>query len=359
MKKLNNSTLIDKIKLSNISVKSIDDMQDLREKGVLSCDTGKMKYVTGSGQEFSWLCIKDKKIDKYEAKCDGLHQRNQTILELSVKDNVMGNFICRSVNEVWEQIIESQGHLLEKYGIVTNADDPTVNYIEINRTFPVNGRFEDYKRALILMMSRLPKRKGVQIDFKNVSADGYEINEYVASNKSSAIKIYNKSMQMQFKLDADYMRVEITLKKSKVVKEAFGSNRLEDLTDKKIDDYFVEQMMKWFREPVELWLKNSKKEIQKIVVACRKKDVHWISSVLGTLLNKEVQTGVPIMLDVQQLLSVIDSMNIKRKGRIKDSFLKRTENVYTVFNQNDGDKLDEVLNKLTVQSEPDSQVKSQ
>lgn len=322
MKKLNNSTLIDKIKLSNISVESICDMKNLREKGVLSCDTGKMKYVTESGQEFSWLCIKDDKIDKYGAKCDGLHQRNQTTMELSVKDDVMGNFICRSVNEVWEQIIESQGHLLEKYGIVTNADDPTVNYIEINRTFPVNGRFEDYKRALILMMSRLPKRKGVQIDFKNVSAEGYEINEYVASNKSSAIKIYNKSMQMQLKLDADYMRVEITLKKSKVVKEAFGSNRLEDLTDKKIDDYFVDQMVKWFKEPV------AKKQIEKAFEQAQKEvdDLHERTREgIETARNKGKQIG-------QKKGAVL---NVKKKEPIKAEIKKKAKDFGGTYTDRD------------------------
>lgn len=344
-KKLETTTLIDKIKLSNIPVDSIGNMEDLKNRGILSCDSGKQKYLTRTGQEISYLFVSDRKIDKYEVRKrkDSYH----TKMELSIRDEKSGNFYCHTVDEVMEHVKQIRDHLIDQYGIVVCTSEPKINYIELNRTFPIDGNFEDYKRALILMMSRLPKNKGVQMDFKEISSDGYKLNEYAAKNKSSQFKIYNKSMQMKLNLEADHMRVEITLLKSSVVKRELGSNLLNDLTDQKIDQYFRKYMEDFFVKPLEQWREISKSEIKKLIVATRKKDVHWISSVLGSLLNKEVQTGIPSMLDIEQLYEALDELKFKRTNRLKAQFQNRVEKVYTVFNQNDGDKLKEVIDKLT------------
>ena len=185
------NTKIDKIKLTNVPIAKIDDPDRLRKDGILIKDKKGQNYMAGSGQEFTRLTVKDKVVDQYVVGYDSLHAP-YTKMELSVKKK-NGNLECNSVADTYSQMLHTQEHLLEEYGIVTDCTDAKISYLEINRTFPLNGRFADYKRVFILLMSRLPKNKGVQIDFKNIIDNSYVLDEYVATNNSSAIKIYNKN----------------------------------------------------------------------------------------------------------------------------------------------------------------------
>lgn len=341
-------TKIDKIKLTNIPVEDIEDMSRLRKESVIVKDSKAHNYMTGTGQAFTRLNINDNVIDKYVVGWIG--DKPYSKMELSVKSK-NGNLECNSIADTYEQMINAQAHLMQKYGVVTDSIDAKVSYIEINRTFQLKGRFKDYKRVITLMMSRLPKNKGVQIDFKNINGESYVLDEYVASNKSSAIKIYNKSLQMKMEVEHELMRVEITLKKSQSVKRAFGTNRIEDLTDEMIDSYFTSKMQEWFKEPLEKWRKNRDKKLLKLMEEMKQTEHHWVGSVIGSLQNEEILTGIPAVLDVDELLPVSDCIVLpKRKHRTREQFKKQSAKIYTAFNRKDSEKLEELLTNLCTTS---------
>ena len=345
------NTKIDKIKISNIPVIDIENPEELRKKSILIKDKKNQNYTTESGKTFTRLCIKDKVVDQYSVGINNLNHNPYNKLELSIHGD-HGNLYCNTVTDTYMQIIRAQGHLLENYGILTENSDAKISYIEINRTFPIEGKFEEYKRVLFLMMSRLPKNKGTQIDFKNLQDSKYVIDEYASNNTMSSIKIYNKSSQLKLKLGKDVMRVELTLKKAKSVKSAFGTNRLEDLTDEMIDQYFVEHMQKYFRDSILRWKVKRDKKLIKLMREMKESQHHWIGSVLGALLNEEILTGIPAVLDINEILPLVDQVvTSRRKARTKEQFQTQAKRIYTAFDRRDDEKLEELLRLLCTTSE--------
>ena len=62
----------------------------------------------------------------------------------------------------------------------------------------------------------------------------------------------------------------------------------------------------------------------------------------------EIENKVPVILDVEELNCVIDDMpQITRKKRVKENFIKQAQKYEKVFVNNDMDKLNELLSKLT------------
>ena len=341
--------LIDKIRFTNISIEDIEDPDRLQEEEYLIKESGKMKYITSSGKEFNRLNIKDDVVDIFSAGTSKLNGNciPYTKMELSIHGKSDGNLYCNTVLEYEDQLIQTQEHLWTKYGIRTNSENIKVSYIEINKTFRLEHPFAEYKRAIILLMSRLPKNKGVQMDFKSLINREYKINDFGVSNKSSAIKIYDKSIQMQIEAQGELMRVELTLKDAKTVKGAFKTNLWNELTDEVINEYFIRQMKKLFADPVERWKAQQKKKIVKTMKEKKDKEHHWIGAVLGCLQDEEVLTGIPQMMDIKELLPIVDQVATpRRKKRTREQFIKQAQNVQTAFNNRDDEKLKEILKKM-------------
>ena len=260
--------LIDKIRFTNISIEDIEDLDRLQEQEYLTKESGKMKYITSSGKEFNRLVIKDDVVDIFNAgMANNLNGycTPRTKMELSIHGKPDGNLYCNTVLEYEDQLIQTQEHLWNKYGVKTNAENVKVSYIEINKTFRLKYPFAEYKRAIILLMSRLPKNMGVHMDFKTLSNREYQVNDFAVANKSRAIKIYNKSLQMQIEAQGELMRVELTLENPKAVEKAFKTNLWNELTDEVINEYFIRQMKKLFADPVERWKAQQKKKIVKMM----------------------------------------------------------------------------------------------
>lgn len=51
------------------------------------------------------------------------------------------------------------------------------------------------------------------------------------------------------------MRIEIVLKKPAKIKEVFGSNLLDLISDKKINDYYIQQFVKIIENKYRKWQK--------------------------------------------------------------------------------------------------------
>lgn len=346
--------LIDKIKLSNVEISSIFDAEKLEDKGCLHREEAGMRYAaTQNGVDFTRINVKDEQVRLF-AGVDNLHRRKYSKMELNVSGKEHGNLYCDDVVGLWDRIIAAQGYLMQNYGIKTDVEESKITYIELNKTFKASGNFDAYKRPLALLMSFLPANMGVQGDFRT-NNEGYQLTEKLAGNKSRSLKVYDKSSQVKINIDGSIIRVELTLKKPETIKQAFGSNRLDQLTDSLVNNYFDAQMQKLFADPLEKWQKEKEKRLLHLMEQKKEEEHHWIGAVLGTLQDQEVLSGVPEVMDVHDLFPLVDQLQTAKKARTKRMLVEQAQKVQTAFNRRDDLKLQELIGKFI--GTPDNQLK--
>lgn len=267
---LNESTaLLDRAVFNNIRIKGFVNMDGLLDMGIVEFNPhSKVNYITESGQEFTRLHLEGiGAIQKMYASSmvTGNERRDYCNLHTSPNNPETGNLHCYTVQQYAEHLTEIQDRLICEYGIDTDFSAVTLKELEINRTFKLDGDFYDYYRVLRLIIHNLPKK-----DFKfyhyagEPEGDKEEINTYYGcttakpkkGRKYAELKIYNKSKQIEqlIVLDGSYMRVEIKLVDAERIKRALGTNRFSELTDERINAYYLKQIQKWIQKP----LKNGK-----------------------------------------------------------------------------------------------------
>lgn len=346
--------LIDKIKLSNVEISSIFDAEKLEDKGCLHREEAGIRYAaTQNGVDFTRLNVKDEQVRLF-AGVDNLHRRKYSKMELNVSGKEHGNLYCDDVVGLWDRIIAAQGYLMQNYGIKTDVEESKITYIELNKTFKVSGDFDSYKRPLALLMSFLPANIGVQGDFR-LNDGAYQLTEKFSGNKSRSLKVYDKSSQVKINIEGSVIRVELTLKKPETIKQALGSNRLDQLTDEVINNYFSTQMKKLFADPLEKWQKKKEKRLLHLMEQKKEEEHHWIGAVLGTLQDQEVLSGVPEVMDVHDLFPLVDQLQTAKKARTKRMLVEQAQKVQTAFNRRDDLKLQELIGKFI--GTPDNQLK--
>lgn len=360
---IENRALLDKAVFANIFIAGFDDMQKLVQNDIVEITTSKVKYVTATGQEFNRLLIEnDGMIDKMVAgsKLMGNRRIDYCNLETTIKNSEVGNLACYTVDDYIDQLMQIQDHLKNDYGIEADFSDITIKELEINRTFKLDGDFEDYHRVLNLIMTNLPAYMKNQMDYKKVVNGSSEYQTYYATSKSTnkskrylLFKIYNKSKAIEniILLTDSYMRVEFRLVGAEKVKKALGTNKFAELTDAIINEYFDKQIDKMLVKTFEKWQKERDKYIVKLMKDERERDIrHWQSNVLRILQNDEIAQKRPVLLDIEELIPLVNQLDLKpnRRCDVKRNFRKQSQKFETVFCNNDHLKMGEILKKLTV-----------
>ena len=357
-----NTALLDKMVLGGISILGFDDKKKLVQDEILEMTSSKVKYITASGEKFNRLMIEnDGVIDKMVAgsKLMGGKRIDYCTLETTIKNSEVGNLVCYTVDEYLEHLIKIQEHLKNVYGIEADFSDITVKELEINRTFKLDGDFEDYHRVLNLIMTNLPSYMRNQMDYKKVVNGSSEYQTYYATSKKTnkskrylLFKIYNKSKAIEniILLTDSCMRVEFRLVGAEKVKKSLGYNKFAELTDKLINEYFDEQIDKMIVKPFEKWQKDRDKYIVNLMKSERERDIrHWQTNVLRILQNDEIAQKRPVLLDIEELIPLVNKLDLKpnRRCDVKSNFRKQANRYETVFCNNDDTKMIEILKKLT------------
>lgn len=356
------TALLDKMILSGISILGFDDKKKLVKNEILEMTSSPVKYITASGEKFNRLLIEnDGVIDKMVAgsKLMGGKRIDYCNLETTIKNSEVGNLVCYTVEEYLGHLMKIQEHLKNVYGIDADFSDVKIKEIEINRTFKLDGDFENYHRVLNLMMTNLPNYMRNQMDYKKVVNGSSEYQTYYATSKKTnkskrylLFKIYNKSKAIEniILLTDSYMRVEFRLVGSEKVKKSLGKNKFAELTDKLINEYFDEQIDKMIVKPFEKWQKDRDKYIVNLMKSERERDIrHWQTNVLRILQNDEIAQKRPVLLDIEELIPLVNKLDLKpnRRYDVKSNFRKQASKYETVFCNNDDEKMIEILKKLT------------
>lgn len=375
--KVNECTaLIDKVTFSHVMIKDIENIEKLIELDVVKrkededSQNPKKRYVTYSGQKFDYLHIKnDEMINDLKVGINPKSKKAYGTMQLSVKNSSGNNLICNSVEDFRRQLEATKAHIKVKYGIEIDLSDLTLKKIEINKTFRLDGAFDDYKRVFKFIMGVLPPKSylNTQGEFRKKNNNGYEYQTFYArtsrNNKQEyssdgqirkpkqylELKIYNKTQQLMglILLDDDYLRLEFSIVNSQKIKREFGTNRFDMITDEKINAWFDTKIDEWIVKPLQKFKAERDKKVLKLMKEQLKIEKHWVSNVIGILQNQEVEQDYPVLLDVEELIPLVDSLGIDRPGRVKNSFRRQATKIQTVLSNRDDLKLAEIIEKLT------------
>lgn len=362
------TALIDKLVLSNVDVQSIRDPNELNEKGMLCNGKSRMKYYTKNGEEFTSLNIKDDFFGKLKAGVNygtgGLYSSFAT----SVRNGICSNLVCNTMDDYKNQIENAKKYLIEKYGIYVDFENSIVNSIEINRTFQINNGIADYKRPIELIAWNIPGKRRMNLiqDFKRKIENGFTTetfvitsrkikkNKYEKTKKSKQYEeliFYGKSEQLEkiIFLSELYMRFEIKITGAAKIKKMIGTNKFYKITDQNINDFFHNEVKELIVDPFTIWKEKRDKKLLKLLRSQRSEKHDWIVNTLLILANEELKNGVPLILDVSEIIPLIDKMGIKdsqRRYKIRENFKNQAKRKADVFCNNDDQKLQELLYKL-------------
>ena len=358
-------TKIDKIELSNGVINEIKNMHDLMEKEILIDNSKLNKYVTTNGETFSYLHVKsDKEIHSLKASCTGYGKQYVT-LQTGIYDEIYKNMIGNTVSEYQDQLENTVDRLESDYGIVADFSDAKIKYIEINRTFVTEFDFCDYSRIISLILAEMP-RMNVISEFGNTKSDtryfdekSKKIGTYSAWSRKKTkgngkqykqITFYDKKNQIEIiKFDGNYMRFEIKLKGAENIRNAFGTTKIYELTQEKVEEYFRNQVKELIEKPLDRWKYNRDKYLMALMKSQYRDSINsWQVNTLRVLMNKEIEQGKPCLLDIEELYPLIDRMEVNKKGRIKRNLLCQAQKYEKIFCNNDTFKLKEILDKLLI-----------
>lgn len=350
--------LLDKIVFTNVLVDDIKDIDKLIEKDVIQIHKGKeIKYLTKSGKTFDGLIIQDDKVN-INAGISTQNKKAYCTMDVTIGDTETGNLCCKTVQEYKEHIQQIKKYLQEQYGITICTDCMYPKSIEINKTFKLAGDYDEYQRVFKTIMYHLPPKSYLnrQIDFSMKDENGYKTKTFYAkscrNNKSKQyleFKIYDKTESiMGFITLADqYVRFEFKMVGR--VKKKLKINTFNELTDEVITSWFNARIEDYIVAPLKKMQKERQKDWLSIMEQERNKGGHWISNILGLVVNQEVKQGYPIFLDVEELVAVVRKMKLdaKKRGKIVASLRRQSQRIYTVLSNHDDDKLAEIIEKLT------------
>lgn len=353
---IDKNTKLDKILLINCEIAEIEWLEYLEELNIIKVNDNKQGYITNSGQTFEYLKItKNGCIDSLTAGV--AYGKQYCTLQLSVNKSKIGNFEGNSVDEYMQQLADVQEFLKFEFGILIDFSNAKLKSLEINRTFKIEYPFDEYSRAIQLILSQMPKMQKITTvtnleQGKNETFAVWNKKECTAKSRSfKKIIFYDKGKQCETSviLDSDYMRFEIKLFGVRNIKDNLKVEKFVNLTQEMVDTWFAKQVDTLIIKPLQKWEKARNKQVKSIIKEeFEKNNNSWIVNSLRKFTRYELKNKQPLILDVTDVYPIIEKMSFNRKTRIEDNFLKQAMRYEDMFIQGDNHKLDEILHKLTV-----------
>lgn len=350
---------LDRTIIGNFEITGIDFERALsfsEEKVSIEC-SGENLYYLKDGHAFSRLKI----VDNYMfgvctvyMKCMNGTRFVHASMDISIGTVGETNFQNQTMEEFKLRLDTIREYLVNKYGVVADFMQATFRNLEINVTLPLKHKFKEYHRVFNLMMYNVVLRNSKPtLEFKaeNKKNAEQEVTGICKKNNCLEVKIYDKARQLREQNKADllgeYMRLEITLLTTRKIREVFGTNRVYQITNKMIEQYFEKQCRKLLIKPYEKWKEKNREQLKKIMEEHRgKSERNWKANLLKQCSNLEQKNLLPVLLDIDDLLQIMKETD--RHGnyqRDKRSLLQQAE-LYTVYLNHDSRKFEEIFSKL-------------
>lgn len=287
--------------------------------------------TTGEIKSFSNISItNDKRFGSLTIGCKsiGKGRMEYITLDVFISEENGNNLIPLTVEQVVKKHEELIIYINEMYGIELTNTEEEYKYLEMNGTVALEFDSGYYQGLMELLQYTAPKRYDKKnennIEIYRDSEDG-QLNFIAYKNDSMRLKMYNKTRHLEqrkgIKLYKVFFRIEVCLNTAKKIRSVFGTDRVSEITDEMMKEYFIKVVKKDVFDRVEEYLKKSNKAIEE-----RKKELKeantrtWTKDMFGICGEKmkfENKT-VDLVFDLEQIIN-----SIKKDTKRADSF-KRT-----------------------------------
>lgn len=243
-------------------------------------------------------------------------------------------------------------YIEEHYGIRLEDNNYKGETMEMNVTITLECKFNEYAHLLNLIgdLSTGGRKRYKCYFYKDTDREVSGIKLY---SKSRSKKIYdkkrqlNKEKEIEVKIDQEYMRIEDTLLHQNIIVNAFGTCFISDISDEEIKEYMIKSIREDIINPLEKHIEEGNKILKKVAKEEMERDSRkWKRMFLyraATLKNKK---GIPVVVDIKQILDIIKEMNPKHFARDVKKLDKDIEELAHL--SNNFTKLEEIKTKCNI-----------
>lgn len=352
---LNRYVGIDRTELRNIRVDSIDIDTLRATDSRISFTNNELGYLvhttTGEAKRVDRLVIKDGymfnsfRLDYKKMKGD---RNYYTILDVTIatKEGESDNLRPLNISEYRNKINNIKHYIQDRYGVILDISEARFNTIEVNVTNEMMHTFHDYRMIFEAVRQKRNHKKYPVFGLKEKKLQ-YET--YIFSNKSltNELKLYNKTEQLAycFKIykKENFMRFEYRLNSYELIENRLGTSRVSELTDQNIRDFLSESIQEDIFKPVETFINDSNKELDKMYKNIKKKYKRGhIRQFAQYCSQKEVQ-----ILDMEQVIAIAKK-DMSKSNHFKLNY-KIVDEVMPDVLKNNLEKLAELQDKFILE----------
>lgn len=347
---------VDKHNMGSFTLSKTHDFEKLFSNSNVKLNTHGDKmalYDENTGEKIEFQCITISDDERFDTLHFGLKKVGQATYKEYITLNVFlendegtGNLVPSNQSEVISNQKELLEYIREKYGLNLSYEGSKYTYLEINKTVEMNEDVEQYYYVLDYMRLIAPgkyKRKQGNEDGKN------ELCLIAMENSSVKVKMYNKTKQLkQYKnieVSKPYLRIEVCLKDARKIQSAFGTTKVDEITDEMMWEYFERVIKIDLFDRLEKQLEKSKIELRKELKSLKAEDKKKYPKmfVMGvcSLLYKD--TKIPLILDVEQAYEVLKK-DVSRWDRTYKTIVKEADK--RPHKKNNLIRYDEIKNKI-------------
>lgn len=267
-----------------------------------------------------------------------------------------------SAEEYRKRVRDVFGYLESQYGIYADASSVRIRRLEINATFALDEPYERYRYPILLMMRNVSPRRFSSSRNKvikyaswhsaDMAAQTEHLETVLVKNHSTELKIYHKSQWLRdqgFESDdgQDLMRIEYTIKDSRLLERYFPDNKVSSLSDDQIrtmfQDYFRRDVIARF----ESWHQANIRQLAELIEKHRKAEVHWIGYFLRECRQYAETHGLPVLFaleDVKSAMRLLEPCGGKNLTNKWQRFLRQA--VYEKDLSGNTRRMNEIFGKI-------------
>lgn len=364
---LNPAPLIDAVTVMDFDIYDIKNVKFLSSQGIVSFnqDLG-YAFSSRSGQRYTEVKLYNQEMFDSLIYRTNKNGEMSAYMKISIGDKKYHNLYCYNIKQYRERLKYIKDYLDVKYGIVIDFSRSRFHKIEINKTFIINDSCKNYQRPMTAIFKLFPKNlrlDGEAIHYsdpKGDNEDGYRQSfKRSSGTRGMDIKLYDKGEQLrkekEFYLplpEGRCMRFELTLNHQQKIKRIFGTDRVYEITDQMIGQYFDEFVHKNIVDTYNAWNKRRIKEIQRIVEKCitEENPYNLAECIWLEVAEVELKTGMPLVLDINELLYVIEGLKgfscRQSKYATKQRLIKVCSVHIPTFNNGDNARIVELVKSI-------------
>lgn len=243
-------------------------------------------------------------------------------------------------------------YIKDRYGIKLHNQKYKGENMEMNVTITLEEKFNSYSHLLeVIRLTATGGRKRYK-SYLYTDTDK-EVSGIKLYNGSMSKKVYDKKRQMEKEkevkivLDKEYMRIEDTLLNQDKIKNTFNTCYIGDITDEDVRNYMIKSINEDLIKPVEKHIAEGNKLLKKVMEEEKKKNkTGYKRTFLLRAAALRTAKGVPVVVDIEQIMSVIEKESGKNYKRDVKKLLKDIEELGHLHNN--FKKLNEIKLKCNV-----------